>query len=65
MKNSFLSGKTGRVASYLNKLFITYAVGFFFIKNSCANFLTPYTAHPPTRSATTVTQPVGKREKEI
>ncbi|ASI97921.1 hypothetical protein BSZ04_24110 [Vibrio rotiferianus] len=37
----------------------------FFSKKGCAHFWIPYTAHPPTRSETKVTQRVGKREKEL
>ncbi|MCA0938166.1 hypothetical protein LCL85_21745, partial [Vibrio alginolyticus] len=64
-KDPFKSDKTGRIASYLYRLFNACSVESFFIKNACANFSTPYTAHPPTRSETTVTQRVGKREKKF
>ncbi len=41
------------------------ALKFFFKEKGCANFSTPYTAHPPTRSETTVTQRVGMKRKEF
>ncbi|BBM63502.1 hypothetical protein VYA_25570 [Vibrio alfacsensis] len=53
------------IAEQIHMVFIICAVEFFFAKNACANFSVPYTAHPPTRSETKVTQRVGKREKEV
>ncbi len=64
-KDPFKLGKITKIVSYLHKMFIVCSNESFFVKNACANFSTPYTAHPPTRSETTVTQQVGKREKEI
>ena len=46
-------------------MLVICAVESFFAKKACANFSTPYTAHPPTRSETKVTQRIGKREKEF
>ncbi len=64
-KDHFKLGLIAKIVSDLNKMYIVCSVGFFFIKNACANFLTPYTAHPPTRSEATVTQRVEKREKKF
>ena len=54
-----------KIVEYLCRVLVICAVESFFAKNACANFSTPYTAHPPTRSETKVTQRVGKREKRI
>ncbi len=46
-------------------MLVICAVESFFAKKACANFSTPYTAHPPTRSETKVTERVGIERKEI
>ncbi len=46
-------------------MIIVCSVEFYFEKNACANFSTPYTAHPPTPSETIVTQRVGMKRKEF
>ncbi|ALR14503.1 hypothetical protein M272_03410 [Vibrio natriegens NBRC 15636 = ATCC 14048 = DSM 759] len=63
-KDPIYPRKIGRIVLYLRKVFVVCSVESFFAKNACANFLTPYTAHPPTRSETKVTQRVGNERKK-
>ncbi|MGI3067133.1 hypothetical protein ACRTEL_22250, partial [Vibrio diabolicus] len=55
--------KIAKIAWYIHKVIAICSVESFFAKNACTNFSTPYTAHPPTRSETKVTQRVGSERK--
>ena len=62
-KDPFKWEEIAKTAWYIHKVVAICSVENFFAKNACTNFSTPYTAHPPTRSETKVTQRVGSERK--